>query len=112
MSEGVVIVSCPFPDPDTARQAARTVVEEGLAACAQRFAVPIHSVYRWRGELCEEEEILLLLKTAERIWPRLQERLQELHPYELPEILATPAEGNQAYLDWVVSSCRGPVSGD
>lgn len=105
MSARVLVVLCAFPDSELARRVARRMIEESLAACAQLPSVPMQSIYRWEGELCEESEQMLVLKTSLGAWPRLRQRLSELHPYELPEILALPALGNEGYLRWVEESC-------
>lgn len=68
--------------PDAAEDIARTLVEERLAACVNR--VSCDSVYRWDGEIHDEEEALLLAKTTEERYDELQERLLEIHPYDVP----------------------------
>jgi periplasmic divalent cation tolerance protein len=61
----------------------------------------VHSTYRWQGAVERTEEVLLLIKTTRDAWPALQARLPDLHPYELPELLAVEAAGLPAYLDWI-----------
>lgn len=87
-----------------ASRVGRTLVEERLAACAN--IVPrIRSIYRWKGDLCEEEEVLLIMKTRSSLFPSLMKRVMELHSYEVPEIVAVPlGAGLPAYLDWVVEN--------
>ncbi|MSQ01174.1 MAG: divalent-cation tolerance protein CutA [Myxococcales bacterium] len=89
------------PDEETAARLVRTVVEEGLAACGN--LIPrIRSIYRWKGEVCDETECLVLFKTTAARADALRERLVALHPYEVPEVLVLPVEsGNAAYLAWV-----------
>jgi periplasmic divalent cation tolerance protein len=66
---------------------------------------PLLSLYPWQGRLQREEEYLLLMKTAESMESALIARLQELHPYEVPEILVLPiAAGNPAYLAWIAEA--------
>ena len=63
-------------------------------------------MYRWKGELCREPEQLLLIKTTRVGFEALKARVLELHPYELPELIAVEvAAGHAGYLDWVVQSC-------
>jgi len=97
----VVVVFCTFPDADAAHAAARALVEAELAACVNILPT-IRSVYRWRGEVQDDSEALALMKTTEARFPKLRERLAELHPYECPEIIASAIEhGHGPYLDWV-----------
>lgn len=100
------LVFCSCPDADTAQRLAVTLVEARLAACVSVLP-PMRSTYRWQGAVEQAEEVLLLAKTAADRVPALVERLQALHPYELPEIVAVEsAAGLPAYLDWVAESTR------
>jgi periplasmic divalent cation tolerance protein len=83
------IVFCTVPTEDSAQQIARTLVKEQLAACVN--IIPgIRSVFRWEGKICEDPELLLLIKTRHEEFDRLAGRLQQLHPYEVPEVLGLP----------------------
>ncbi len=86
---------------ETAVRLTRVVVEEGLAACGN--LIPgIRSIYRWKGEVCDEAEVLVLLKCTATQVDALRERLVALHPYEVPEVLVVTVEsGHAAYLAWV-----------
>lgn len=100
MTDGrVVLVTA--PDRETARELVRTLVEEGLVACGN--IVPgVSSIYRWEGEIHEDEECLVLLKTREGALPNLMERVVVLHSYDVPEVLALPVDAaHPPYLDWV-----------
>lgn len=86
---------------EDARKIAAALVEEKLAACVQ-IVEPITSIYRWQGAVEEEKEILLLIKSSRELIPRIAELLDRLHPYEVPELIATPiVEGSAAYLSWL-----------
>ncbi|MEZ6005236.1 MAG: divalent-cation tolerance protein CutA [Planctomycetota bacterium] len=102
------VVLCTAPDPDTADRLARDLVELRLAACVQ--VLPgMRSHYRWAGELQCESEVLLLIKSDARTWPALEARLQDQHPYEVPEILALPAQAwSAAYGAWLADSLARP----
>ena len=91
---------------DEALTIARTLVEESLAACVQ--IIPrIRSVYRWKGEICDEEESLLIMKTPTQLFPLLQDRVRQLHSYEVPEIVAFPLSlGLPDYLNWVIENTQ------
>ncbi len=95
-----------FPGATAAETAARALVEEGLAACVQ--VLPgLRSFYRWEGRLETADETLVIAKTAGVRLEALIARLRELHPYELPEIVAVEAgAGLPAYIDWVAAETR------
>lgn len=90
------------PDAATAERIGRTLVEERLIACAN--LVPgVVSVYRWEGEVRREGEVVLLMKTRRTRVARLKERLAELHPYEVPELLVCGVlDGLAPYVGWVL----------
>jgi len=98
----VVVVLSTAPDADTAERLGRVLVEERLAACAN--LVPgVRSLFRWGGEVRSEGEVLMVFKTRRDRLPHLKQRLPELHPYDLPEILAlSVVDGLEAYCRWVM----------
>ncbi len=90
-----------FPDAEQAKGIARVLVSERLAACANVLPGAT-SIYSWQGEQHESAETLVLFKTRRERYPALEERLKTLHPYEVPEIVATDlSAGLPAYLQWV-----------
>ena len=110
MTAPVVVLSAIGAQSD-ALKIARALVEERLAACVN--VVPgITSIYRWKGVVEQEPELLLVIKTlAERV-DALKARLLELHPYELPEVVVIPIGGGHgAYLEWIAQQVR-PLSVD
>ncbi|MGA8891885.1 MAG: divalent-cation tolerance protein CutA [Anaeromyxobacteraceae bacterium] len=102
-----VVVLVTAPTADSAAEIARALVEEGLAACGN--VVPaIRSIYRWAGEIHDDAEALLVLKTERRLVPALKERLPALHPYQVPELLVVAVEDGLApYLEWIGASLAG-----
>ncbi len=99
----VVLCNCP---PEHAPIIARKLVEERLAACVN--AVPgVLSFYEWEGQVCEDQETTLIIKTTDERWEALQQRIIELHPYSVPEIIAIDvAAAHPAYLKWVEENSR------
>ena len=95
------VVFCTFPDKEVAQRIARTLVEEGLAACVN--LVPgVQSIYRWEGKVESAEEVLGVMKTTDLAYAKLESRIKELHPYEVPEIVAVPVERvEEKYAAWV-----------
>ena len=97
----ILLCCCTCPDAHSAQTLAETLVGERLAACVNRLP-GVLSTYRWQGEVHTDGEELLLIKTTAARFELLKARLLELHPYELPELVALPVErGHAAYLDWV-----------
>ena len=97
---GYCVVMTTVGSDEEARALCRALVEGGLVACAQR--VPIESLYRWEGELVEDREILVLLKTRRARSPELMVALQAKHPYDVPEVIELPVTGGwPPYLRWV-----------
>ncbi|MCU0977360.1 MAG: divalent-cation tolerance protein CutA [Steroidobacteraceae bacterium] len=103
----VVLTTC--PDDTSAEILARRLVEERLAACVNR--VPgLRSTYWWQGAVHDEPEVLLIAKTSAGRVATLSARIQELHPYELPEVIALPvALGAERYLAWMGQTVAGPT---
>lgn len=95
------------PDAETAERIVRALVEERVVACGN--IVPgLTSIYRWEGAIERDAEVLVVLKTTADELPRLLERVPELHPYDVPEVLAFPVtEGAGPYLEWVAASVGG-----
>jgi len=99
--ELIVLVTCPASGAD---KVARPLVEERLAACVN--IVPgVSSIFHWQGELCQEPEELLVIKSNRTCWERLQRRVKELHAYDTPEIICFKVEdGYKPYLNWLNSA--------
>ena len=96
-----LLVLTNLPDADSAKQVARQLVEQRLAACVNILPA-CTSVYRWNDAVESATEVPVLIKTTLARYPALQAALTEIHPYELPEIIAVPLqEGLPAYLAWV-----------
>lgn len=99
-------VTTTLPDRASADRLAETLVAERLAACAQVLG-PVSSTYRWEGRVQHAEEWYCNLKTTDQQLPALQQRIRELHPYELPEVIAISISGgDQQYLEWIRTEVR------
>ena len=101
MAAEILTLLCTVPDAENAERIATTLVEERLAACCN--IVPgIRSVYVWEGKVENGDELLLIIKSTVAVYTRLESRLKELHPYDVPEILANKVwRGLDQYLNWV-----------
>lgn len=101
-----MIVFCTVPSADVGRHIATALVTEGLCACVNQVPA-VTSYYIYEGEFCEEGEVLLIIKTLPSHFTRLERRISELHPYEVPEIIATEiAAGNESYMQWLAARLR------
>jgi periplasmic divalent cation tolerance protein len=101
MASDYLIAFITSPDRATADRIADALVEGGHAACVN--IIPgLTSVYYWQGEVHHDEEWLLLAKTTSRAWPKLEQCVADVHPDDVPEVVAAPLEhGLPSYLQWV-----------
>jgi periplasmic divalent cation tolerance protein len=103
-----VVVLMTAPDAEVAGRIANTLVDEKLVACVNILS-GLRSIYRWENKLCDESEVLCLMKTRLNLFPALRDRIATLHPYQVPEIIALPlAAGSALYLAWVRQSTSQP----
>lgn len=104
-----LLVFTTLPSRDAAMSLAQSIVERRLAACVNILA-GCTSVYRWKGAIEEASEIPVLMKTRAARYPDLEAAIRDLHPYELPEIIAVPAvRGLPDYLEWVAEETAIPI---
>jgi periplasmic divalent cation tolerance protein len=97
----ILIVLCTFPDLGKARETGTALVESQLAACVNLIPA-VESIYRWEGKVETAAEVLAIFKTTPAAWPRFESRLRELHPYDVPEIVALkPEQVAAGYARWV-----------
>jgi periplasmic divalent cation tolerance protein len=86
---------------------AKILLEKNLVACVN--IIPVRSLYRWKGEPCDDAEHLLIIKTRQSLADTVIRALRAIHPYEVPEIIALPViTGHLPYLDWVHGETQGP----
>ena len=103
-----LLVLTNLPDRATAEKLAEALIQKRVAACVNILA-PCRSVYRWKGAVQHAEEYPVLIKTTRERYAALEAAIREVHPYELPEIVAVPIErGLPAYLDWVATETTLP----
>jgi periplasmic divalent cation tolerance protein len=106
MSADVLLVITNLPDRASAERMAQALIDNRAAACINILAECI-SVYRWQGKVENATEVPLLIKTTQAAYPRLEQLIRELHPYELPEIVAVPVStGLPGYLQWVTEETQ------
>ena len=104
--QNILLVITNLPDHASAERLAEALIERRVAACVNVMA-PCRSVYPWQGTVEHAEEHPLFVKTPADRYDALQQAIRELHPYELPEIIAVRLEtGLPAYLEWVAAETR------
>ena len=104
-----VIILTNVPSPALARDIARHLVENRLAACVNIMPA-MQSVYRWQEQVEQAEEVALIIKTTSERYSDVEQAISAMHPYDVPEIIAVPvAAGLPEYLDWVVSETKKDV---
>lgn len=102
----VLLVLVTFPDIEKARQIGTALVESQLAACVN-LVPAVESIYRWQAQVETAQEVLAVFKTTPATWPTFEQRLRELHPYEVPEIVALkPEQVSAAYGRWVSTEVK------
>jgi periplasmic divalent cation tolerance protein len=107
VSDAVLLLTT-VPSPEVGERIGRALVEAGLAACVNVLP-PMVSIYRWKGEVQQDAECQLVVKTVRARVDAVHSEIVEHHPYDLPEILVVPVEGGDpAYLAWVASESSEP----
>ena len=101
----IILVLTTMPDDERADALARTLVDERLAACVHVHG-PMRSTYRWKGQVENEGERQVAIKTTSARLSALEARLRELHPYDVPEFVVMSARASDAYAAWVAAETR------
>ena len=103
---GFTLILSTASSKEEAQESARALVDRRLVACVN-IVGPIDSIYRWKGEVENSQEFLLLMKTEGDRFEEVQEAIKGLHSYEVPEVVQVPIEkGLPAYLEWISESVK------
>jgi len=108
-----VVVLTTTAGRDEGKRIARHLVDTRLAACVN-ILQPIESVYRWQGQIAEEEEFLLIIKSTRELFTEIKAEILKIHSYQTPEIICLPIiDGSPNYLKWISDSVKqgGAVEG-
>ena len=101
MKSKAVVIFVTAASEQEAASIGKHLVEEGLVACAN-IIPQIRSIYRWKCDICDERETLIMIKSREELFEKIRSRIRELHSYEVPEITAISLEkGDADYLQWI-----------
>ena len=100
--ETVVLVTA--PNEEEAAGIAKALVEEKLAACVN-IVKNVRSIYRWKGKIEDDAEVIMIVKTQKKLFNALCERVKNLHSYDVPEVISLPiTDGSKDYLAWLIES--------
>ena len=98
----IIVIYCTVPDKKTAEKIAQVLVKEKLAACVS-VVDKVQSFFSWEGNLCNEKELLLMIKTKRTNYDKIRFMIEEQHPYNVPEIIALPVVNcSEEYMRWLV----------
>jgi periplasmic divalent cation tolerance protein len=101
-----IIIYCTVPDKRVAKEISKFIIKHHLAACVSAVD-RVESVFSWDGEIENEKEILLMIKTLRTNFEKIKVLITELHPYNVPEIIAVPiVDCSKEYLQWLVHETR------
>lgn len=104
----IVFVTC--ANAEEGAKIARALVTQRLAACVN-ISSPIRSIYRWQGKLSDDQEVLLVIKTARPLFDRVRRLVEKLHSYQVPEVVCLPIiDAAPNYLNWLTSSVRAETA--
>lgn len=98
----IIVINCTVPNKKLAKKITNMIMKHKLAACVSMIE-NVRSVFSWEGEICEEKEVLLLIKTKRVNYVKIKLLIEELHSYSVPEIIALPiVDCSDDYLKWLV----------
>jgi len=101
--EDFIVIFVTASSEEEAEKIAQSLVEKRLVACVN-IIKDVQSVFRWKGKILDEKELLLIIKTRKKLYKNVEEEVKNLHAYEVPEIIALPIiSGSKDYLYWIDS---------
>ena len=101
--EHFIVIFVTASSEEEAEKIAQSLVEKRLVACVN-IIKDVQSVFRWKGKILDEKELLLIIKTRKKLYKNVEKEVKNLHAYEVPEIIALPIiSGSKDYLYWVDS---------
>ena len=98
----IIVIYCTVPGKKIAKNITKVIMKHKLAACVSMID-KVHSVFSWDGEICEEKEILMMIKTRRSNYGKIKLVIEDIHSYTVPEIIALPiVDCSEDYLKWLV----------
>ena len=98
----IIVIYCTVPNKKLAKEITKVIMKHKLAACVSMIE-KIKSVFLWDGEICEEKEVMLMIKTRRANYGKIKLVIEDMHTYNVPEIIALPiVDCSEDYLKWLV----------
>jgi periplasmic divalent cation tolerance protein len=98
----IVVIYCTVPTKQLAKEITQVIMKHKLAACVSMIE-NVKSVFSWEGEICEEKEIMLMIKTRRANYGKIKLVIEDVHTYNVPEIIALPiVDCSEDYLKWLI----------
>ena len=98
----IIVIYCTVPKKKIAKEITKVLMKHKLAACVSMIE-NVKSVFSWEGEICEEKEILMMIKTRRANYGKIKLVIEDMHDYSVPEIIALPVvDCSEDYLKWLV----------
>lgn len=98
----IIVIYCTVPDKKIAKNITKILMKHKLAACVS-MVDNVRSVFSWDGEVCEEKEILMMIKTRRANYGKVKLVIEDMHSYSVPEIIALPiVDCSEDYLKWLI----------
>ena len=100
-NKSAIIIFITASSEEEAKKVATALVNEKLVACVN-IIPKIHSIYWWEDKVCQDDEVMLIAKSKQSLFPAIMDRVKSLHSYKVPEIISFPiSEGLPEYLNWI-----------
>jgi len=100
-NKSAIIIFITASSEEEAKKVATALVNEKLVACVN-IIPKIHSIYWWEDKVCQDDEVMLISKSKQSLFPAIMDRVKSLHSYKVPEIISFPiSEGLPEYLNWI-----------
>lgn len=101
-----IVIYCTVPNKKEGKEIAKVLIENKFAACVN-ILDKMESIFSWDGEMCEEKEALMVIKTKKDHFENVKHVIQKLHSYTVPEIISLPiAQADETYLKWIEHEVR------
>ena len=98
----IIVINCTVPNKKLAKEITKVIMKHKLAACVSMIE-NVRSTFSWEGEICEEKQVLMLIKTRRENYGKIKLVIEDMHTYNVPEIIALPiVDCSEDYLKWLV----------